>query len=158
MFSVRQLTYPDALYVASAMRLSDRREIAATRGPMLMDERVAMDCYAAHGYGGVGYVAYWDEVPVVAIGAIPRHPGVWSIYMFATDNISEIGLGLTRWVQNTLLPEITAAGAHRIECNSIEGHDVAHAWMKVFGAKNEGIMPKFGIGQENFYRFALTGD
>ncbi len=158
MFSVQHLTYRDALAVAELMRAEDSREITATRGPLLMPERVAMDCCRSCEEGGIGYVAYWGKSPVVAIGAHPVHPGVWSIYMFATDAISRIGLGLTRWVKNSLLPEIFAAGAHRIECNSIEGHDDAHAWMKTFGAKNEGAMPKFGIGQETFYRFALTGD
>ncbi len=157
-FSVRPLTHPDALYVAKRMRSEDRREIEAVRGALLMAERVALDCHLSLEYGGIGYVAYRGETPVAVIGVIPIHQGVWSIYMFATGHLSKIGLGLTRWVKNTFLPEIVAAGAHRIQCESIEGHDAAHAWMKTFGAKNEGALPKFGIGQETFYRFAVTGD
>ncbi len=154
MFSVRSLTHEDAVYVAFRMRAEDRREIAATRGGGLFAERVALDCFLSLGQQGIGYVAYQNNVPVAAIGAIPIHLGVWSVYMFATDRVSEIGLGLTRWAKNVLHPEIVAAGAHRIQCDSIEGHTVAHAWMETFGAKNEGALPKFGIGQETFYRFA----
>ena len=158
MFSVRHLTYKDVLEVAELMRDEDRREIIATRGALLMPERVAMDCCRSCSEGGIGYVAYWGDYPVAAIGAHPVRPGVWSVYMFATAYLSKIGLGLTRWAKRVLHPEIVAAGAHRIECNSIVGHDDAHAWLKTFGAKNEGAMPKFGIGQETFYRFAWTGD
>lgn len=158
MFSVHPLTYEDALYVARRMRSEDRRELEAIRGALLMDERVAMDCSLALEYGGIGYVAYWDDIPVATIGAIPVHYGVWSVYMFATEHLSKIGLGLTRWVKNSFVPGLVAAGAHRLQCESIEGHDDAHAWMKTFGAKNEGALPKFGIGQETFYRFAWTGN
>jgi len=157
-FSVRPLTYHDALDVAERMRITDQQEIEAIRGVSLFAERIAMDCHLSLDCGGIGYVAYWGHVPVVVIGAIPSHPGLWSIYMFATGDLPEIGLGLTKWVKHSLLPEIVAAGAHRIQCDSIEGHTEAHAWMKVFGAKNEGAMPKFGIGQETFFRFAITGD
>lgn len=158
MFSVQPLAYPDTLYVAERMRAEDRREIEATRGSLLMAERVAMDCWLSLTQRGIGYVVYWANIPVVVIGAIPIHTGVWSVYMFATDLISKVGLGLTRWAKHTLHPEIVSVGAHRIECNSIAGHDQAHAWMKTFGAKNEGALPKFGTGQETFYRFAWTAN
>ena len=158
MFSVHPIIYKDALYVAELMCSEDRREISATRGDLLMNERVVLDCCQSLTQGGIGYVAYWKDYPTAVIGAHPVRPGVWSVYMFATDYLSEIGLGLTRWVKRVLILEIVAAGAHRLECNSIEGHDNAHAWLKTFGAKNEGAMPKFGIGQETFYRFALTRD
>ncbi len=158
MFHIHPLTYEDALWVAKEMRGEDHREISAVRGRTLFAERVALDCHLALGYGGVGYVAYWGEIPVAAIGAIPLRPGVWSVYMFATGYLSKVGLGLTRWAKNTFHPELKALGAHRIQCESIEGHDDAHAWMETFGAKNEGPLPKFGIGQETFYRFAWTGD
>ncbi len=157
-FSVRPLTYHDALYVAERMRISDQREIAAIRGGSLFAERIAMDCHLSLQSQGIGYVAYAGEVPVVVIGAIPCHPGLWSAYMFATGHLTKIGLGLTRWTIDTFIPEIVEAGAHRIQCDSIEGHDHAHAWLKTCGAKNEGAMLKFGIGQETFYRFAWTGD
>ncbi len=158
MFHIHPLTYEDALWVAKEMRSEDRREIEAVRGALLMTERVALDCHLTLEYGGVGYVAYWGEIPVAAIGAIPLRPGVWSVYMFASIHLSEIGLGLTRWAKNAFHPELQALGAHRIQCESIEGHDAAHAWMKTFGAKNEGALLKFGIGQETFYSFAWTGD
>ena len=152
---VRPLTYAAALYVANRMRPADYEEIVATKGHQLLPERLAMDL---HSWPGIGYVLEHEGIPVVVIGAVQCHAGLWSIYMFATDRISEVGLPLTRWVKKDLLPEIFAAGAHRIECNSIESHTAAHAWMEVCGAKNEGAMPKFGIGQETFYRFAVLKD
>ena len=158
MFSVQPLTYYEALSVARRMRAEDRREITATRGSLLMEERVAMDCWLSLAQRGIGYVVYWDSMSVAVIGAIPIHQGVWSVYMFATDLVSKVGLGMTRWAKNNFHSEVVDAGAHRIQCDSIEGHNEAHAWMKTFGAKNEGALPKFGIGQETFYRFAWTAD
>ena len=157
-FNTHSLTHKDALFVAEHMRSEDLRELTATRGSFLLPERVAFDCFNILGNGGIGYVGYAGKKPVAALGAVEMHQGVWTVYMFATDALPEIGLGLTRWARRVLHPEIIAAGAHRIECHSIEGHSEAHAWMESFGAKNEGIVPRFGIEQETFYRFAWTGD
>lgn len=158
MFNVRPLVFADVLYVAKNMRPEDRREILAVRGDTLFAERIALDCHISLDQGGIGYVAYWGDIPVVVVGAIPIRQGVWTAYMFATGHLSEVGLGLTRWVKRTLIPELVAAGAHRIQCEVIEGYDTALTWLRAFGAKNEGALPKFGLGQETFYRFAWTGD
>ena len=148
---VEPLEFDTALYVTTRLRAADAREIYATR----IDEdpaRLAADAAARVPFA---WCAGKGE-PIACIGVVPLWPGVWEAWMFATDRFSEIGLPLTRFAKRGIIPAVAAAGAHRIHCHSIEGHDQAHRWLEALGAVRESEKTGYGKGGETFYVYRLS--
>lgn len=133
------------------MREADRREIFATRWSDDPHDLVrdAMACYE------FGWIAYLDDRPVAAIGGVPIHPGVWSVWMFATDEFPKIKFSLTRFALRQMKPVLQDV-AHRVECRSIEGHEDAQNWLAFLGMKRESSIPKYGRNGELFHLYAWT--
>lgn len=142
-------TLPDVLYIVYNMREADRREIYATRFSENPDELAT----AAMGWGRFGWVAHYQDRPVAYIGAGVMWPGVWSVWMFATDDFPRIGLPLTKFVKRSMIPAIREAGAHLAMCWSIEGHDHAHRWLQCLGAVPGHPMTGYGKNGETFIPF-----
>lgn len=138
--------------VAARMREWDRREIFATRVDDDPD-RLALAILATP---GPAWVAWIGDDPVAAIGLAPMWPGVMSPWCFGTDRFRQVHLLLTRLARTVIIPNARAAGAHRLEVKTMDGHEDAQRWMlKTFRAKHEGTHPKFGQSGETFHTFAL---
>lgn len=132
-------------YVVDNMRDSDRREIFATRWTDSQADLVK-DCLMCGHFGWVMGL----ERPISFVGATPMHPGVWGVHMFATPEFRRIGHSLTRHVRRVMIPSLVSAGAHRAECKSMEGHDVAHRWLGYLGAQHEATLKEYGRNGEDF--------
>jgi hypothetical protein len=146
----RERARQDAIFVARNMREWDAKEIYATRWD---DDPVEVVDLCLTLAAGFSWVAGKDE-PIAVIGAWPRYNGVWSVYMFGTDRFPEIGLGMTRFVRQAMIPALVEAGIHRADCQSIEGHTDAHRWLKKQGLHQEGpLLEGFGRNGENFLQF-----
>lgn len=144
------LTYEAVLYVAENMREWDKREIYATRWTDDPAD-LARQCLLVPDFSWIGGV---DGEPIAAFGGVPMHPGVWSMWMFATDKFTKIRISLTKMAKRSIIPALVAQGAHRLECFSMEGHDVAHRWLESFGARPERLIPAYGRNRENFICYA----
>lgn len=145
-----RLNFPDVHYVAANMRDWDRREIFATRwvdDPSDFAKEVLS-------YGEFGWVAGGDS-PIACFGARALWPGVWIAWMFATDDLPKIGLSLSRFVRNNIIPTLRQVGAHRIHAYSMAGHDDAHRWLRFLGAEIEAEHRAFGRNGEDFLVFAM---
>lgn len=136
-------------YIAHNMREWDRHEILATRWDDDLDGLIN-DCLAWRGFT---WAVGLDE-PIALIGAAPLHPCVWQVHMFATDRFTDVGIGLTRFALRVIIPALKAAGAHRLECRSIEGHIVAHRWLEFLGGVHEADLPMYGRKGETFRLYA----
>ena len=144
--------YPELLApVIANMREWDRREIFAT-----LDGDDADLAEAVGGAGPVTWVAGKGDQPIAVFGCRPMWPGVWSMWFFATDEIDNIGLAVTKVIKNGIVPMLFAEGAHRLECRSMKGHTEAQRWLTVLGAKREGRLKAFGRGREDFYTYVWT--
>lgn len=146
------LNFPEVLHVARNMREWDAKEIYATRWTDDPAE-VAADCMAA---GKFSWLAYAGDTPVAVVGAWPAHPGVWSVFMFATDDFNAVAFSLTKFIKRVMIPALVKTGAHRAECHSIEGHEVAHRWLEFLGAKAEEPRKFYGRNRETFICYAWT--
>jgi hypothetical protein len=152
MWIERASARPDLLsFVAHNMRDWDRREIFATR----MDDDVDALVKAAAGCGDVSWVAGDDE-PIAAFGCAPMWPGVWSMWLMATDNFPQIGFRVTRLITRSIVPMLFAAGAHRLEARSMEGHTDAQEWLEVIGAKREATHKGFGRDGQDFHVYVWS--
>lgn len=144
---VVELTFDDAFYVARNMREWDRREIFATRWN---DDAEMLALEASSICGGLSFAAGLDR-PIAAVGAAPLWPGVWSVWTFATDEFYKISTSLTKRIKRDMLSTLRAAGAHRIQCHSMIGHDDAQRWLEFLGAEREGKPIKgYGRNGEDF--------
>ncbi len=143
---------PDLILpVAEAMREWDRREIFATRWD---DDPAAMANDAALMGQRFGWISGLDDCPIAAFGCFELWPGVFSMWLFATDNFQHIRFSMTKLIVRHIVPMLWEAGAHRLECRSMEGHVDAQAWLNLIGAKREGQQNGYGRGGENFLCYA----
>jgi hypothetical protein len=99
-----------------------------------------------------------EDGPIAIFTYTPVRPNVWSFGMFATDKFGKIGTQLTRLIIKRIITAIDSTGAHRVECQSIEGYDEVHKWLQFLGLKKEGLIKGFGRNGENFIGFAYVKD
>ena len=147
------LTLEHTLRVALVMRAEDRREIFATRHRDDAAE-LARLAVALSRFGAIAATAL--DRPVAALGAIEAWPGVFQVWMFATDDWPKVALEATRWCCRVLRPAMLAAGGHRAECASLDGHRQAQRWLERLGFRREATMPAFGRHGETFHRYVMT--
>lgn len=144
-------TPTDVRFVAANMRAADAAEIFATRWTDAPDDIVTDVMHAGPFVWTTGL-----ERPIAVVGAFPSHPGVWQVFMFATDEFPRIGLGMTRFVRKCMIPALIDSNAHRAQCHSIEGHDVAHRWLESLGAQVESVAKGWGRNGEDFRVYVWT--
>ena len=149
------LKRPAVEHVVANMREWDRREIFATRLDGKEVETLAEDVFHV---GPVSWVAYQELEPVAVFGCAPCWRGVWNMWFFATDKFPQIGLGVTKLIVRHIVPMLWDGGAHRLQCNSMEGHVEAHRWLETLGAKREATLRGFGRDGETFHTYAWSKD
>ena len=152
---LQPLTRDAVLSVAVRMRAADRSEIFATR----FDEDAAAltdDLLAGDPVGAV--IAATDGTAVAAIGGTEMWPGLWALWMFATDRWPEVARSATRFARDDLWPALRALGLRRGECRSAASHVLAHRWIRHLGGIQESIHPAFGKDGQTFIGFVIYGE
>ena len=148
------LTREAALAVVLRMRRRDRREIYATcwhDNPVEVAEFLALS-------GKFGWAAFIENDPVAIVGARPLWPGVWSVWMVATDRFREIRFSMTRFIKHGMIPALVQTGAHRAETTSLAIHHEAHRWLEALGATREATFRAYGRNGEDFVSYVWTLD
>lgn len=149
---LRQDDVPGLEHVACHMREWDRLEIFARRWSDDPNE-IVLDVQRA---GFPWWIAYVDDAPVSAIGAMQGTPRVWHPWCFGTKDFPRTALALTRHAKRVIIPAVRNAGGHRMEVQSVDGHLDAQRWLdRSFGARREGTHPKRGKGGETFHTYGL---
>lgn len=138
------------LHVAENMRADDAREIFATRWSDYPDDVVR----SILGTPWPRYVFAFDGFPTCAIGAMQLWPGMWSVWMFATDDWPRVALSVTKHARRVMMPDLVKAGARRASCASLDTHHSAHRWLESLGAEFDATMPGYGKGGETFFLFS----
>jgi hypothetical protein len=103
--------------------------------------------------GPAAWVSGRDYEPICCFGAYQTFPGLFEMWMFATDNLSNIGKSMTTAVREVIVPHLFACGARRLECRTMEGHVEAQRWLKAVGARYESSAPNFGRGGQTFHTY-----
>lgn len=147
---ISHVSHETVLYVAKNMRAADSREIYATRwndNPFT----VVNDVMA---YASFAWVGWHNEKPCAVGGAGELHPGVFTMFFFATDDLPKIGLLATRFIKKNVIPTLFGQmGARRLQCDSHQDHTGAHAWLKVLGFRQESVKEAYGKDGADFYHF-----
>ncbi len=152
---LRPLTRHDLLAVAGKMRAADRAEIFATRfdedPAALIDDLLFGDPIGA-------IIAQPSGSAVAALGATEMWPGLWSLWMFATDEWPKVAKETTKFARRHLRPALMELGLRRGECKSAAHHHDAHRWLTHLGGRIECRHPAFGKGGEEFITFVIYGE
>ncbi len=99
--------------------------------------------------------AVWhNDLPCAIVGAAQTRPGVFSIFMFATEDFSKIALSMARFLKKTAIPALWTV-AHRIETSTHINRVEAHAWLRLLGCEQEGVSKGFGRDGSDFIRWYL---
>lgn len=151
-----KLTAFEIYDVAKRMRQRDYDEIVCTTYSQNREELAAFlgetwsACETTIGCGTK------EDGIIAVLTYVPLRPNVWSFGMFATDDFQKIGAQLTRLIIKRIIGAIEQTGAHRVECQSIEGYEEVHNWLEFLGLKKESLIKGFGRNGENFITFAYV--
>lgn len=99
-----------------------------------------------------------DGTPVGIGGPLWMRPNVATLLFFATDDFRSVAMDLTRYMRRSLIPDIKAQGAHRIECLSLDTYTEMQTWVRTFGLRREGVLRAYGCNGEDFASFAWVKD
>ena len=140
-------------YVAHNLREADADEVfaCAIPGPDIL----AMNTL---GCGPMQWMAWTDQTPVASWGGHEVWPGVWSVWMFATEFWPDVALSVTRHIKREMIPALIERGGHRGQCVSAADHKTAHAWLVSLGFEREGTLRNYGRRCQDFIQFAWRPD
>ncbi len=140
-------------YIAGKMRKADADEIYNVIDPpepdYLVDLVMSQSDLAWMGLNDMG-------MPVVALGATETHRGLFDVWMFATDRLTDISVPFHRAVKRWYIPLLFELGARRLQCRSAESHVEAHRWLEALGAKREGELAGYGKNGQTYYLYGLS--
>jgi len=142
----------DFLIICEGLRQVEREQLEAVWGIPYDFERVAASCYNLPNPKWMGVS---DGKPVVAGGFVEQRPGVWEIWLAATDEAWEQPIAMTR-IARTLMREMFDGGAHRLQHTVLETNTEAQRWYRSIGLVFEGKMRAWGSKGENALIFACT--
>lgn len=140
-------------YLAFHMREIDKREIFGNLPTDNPIEFAAM-VYQATAKNGYGWLGWFNNRPVAALGMFENFPGCWQVWSFGSENYEHVITGFLRRFQQAIEAAREAHGLHRIECRSITDHSSAHRLLRVLGFDSEGVLRSYGRDGSNYILFA----
>ena len=144
----------DIQHILDNLRVWDRQEIfALQRGDD--DRSIAWGLIHAQEMGRADVSVGHLERPVVCIVTAELRPGVWSLSTFTSDEWLRVATAVTKHLRRVIIPGMWARGAHRIQCQCMDGNPAKDRWLLSFGAEREGPHLGYGRDQETFYTWAL---
>lgn len=142
----------EVLYVMQNLREQSLEEIVLQG----MDpEAIAGRLY---GNNRLTWAVYAGDAPAALIGALPVHPGVYTLFGFGTDRWKDVWRLVTLVARRDMFRAVRARGAHRAHCLSPEAHTETHRWLRMLGAKHEAALPRWGVNGEDFRMFAWVAE
>jgi hypothetical protein len=105
---------------------------------------------------GFAYVAELDGNPEAAFGAAEARSGLWAAWSWGTKRMRRCVPLITKFFYEVLGPDVSAAGAWRVEARPLAGNDLAVRWLKRLGATERCSLPGYGRNGEDFLLFDWT--
>ena len=120
----------------------------------------AVRAYETGGYSWTAILDGRDTEPRVPTilgmgGIVPVWQGVACGWLLTACGIEHYAKFLHRTVTNVLNLAINDLRLHRIETTILASHSISQRWAERLGFKNEGLMRKFDMNGNDYYRYAL---
>ena len=92
---------------------------------------------------------------IVAIaGVVLVHIGMGEAWVGTSDLVEKYPLSFCRMVKKYLGQIIDDHGLWRVQSHVLAEHDRSHVWTRWLGLEQEGLMRKYGLGGEDYIRYA----
>lgn len=145
-------TLRDLSYIASNLRDADRHEIdcqAVWWSPAMV---------ALGALRGSAYVVALDGQPHAAFGACEEQPGrgLWHAWSWGGPLMHRCVPAITRHFYSVLGPDVSAAGAWRVEARALASNELALRWLRRLSATERCVLPRYGRNGEDFVLFDWT--
>lgn len=140
----------DLSYIASNLRPEDKAEIDC-QIPGWSPASLALGAMQ-----GFAYVVELDGNPEAAFGAIEERQGLWHVWSWGTRRMRRCVPLITRFIFDSIGPDVRAAGAWRVEARPLASNELAVRWLKRIGATQRCILPRYGTSGEDFLLFDWT--
>ena len=85
-----------------------------------------------------------DGQPVSVFGAAEAWPGVWTVWMYATERFNEVWRSVYKTFRSVIPNQVIGRGAHRAECRAHADHGDAHRFIHALGGEREAVLSGFG--------------
>ncbi len=142
---------PVLSFVAANMRDMDWKEIRC----QLPEERRGMAAEIVFYAGGPHrYAGVLNGCPVAVWGMFELRPGLWTAWAYGTDRLGRVAPLISKHIFETVVPDILARGARRVEVRSLKGHSHVDGWLSRMGGVLECEMPDYGANGETFNLWA----
>lgn len=137
-----------------AMRMRDR-DFEELRAVSWEDTRedIAIGLATQHGGHPFAFCFGIEDNPIAIVTGHMLRPNVWSMGMWASDDLPKIGKFLTKFMLKHGFRAMREAGAHRVECKSIVGYNEVHSWLRFLGFAEGEPEKMCGKGGEDFITF-----
>lgn len=145
--------FRDLSYIAANIRDEDRTEAEAQFGPIHY-----IDMATAH-MRDRAYVVTVDGNPEAAFGAarlVGDH--LWVAWSWGTNRIHRAVPIITRFVRDSMVPDLIEQGAWRVEARALASHTGARRWLSRMGATERCSLPQYGRNGEDFILYDWTRD
>lgn len=139
--------------VLDNLRAADREEMTAAGveiahlAGMLMRHKLFAFCAWSYERG-----------PISAWGLVQKRQGVGAAFAFGTDDWGQAVLPMVRQICGFAIPYLLAIGIHRVEAVAMRKRTDIKRFMKLLGARSEGILSSYGIEGEDFVSYRWLSD
>ena len=157
MTRITETAYQPMRHIVTNLRLDDREEILAARGPELNWAGFAQEATMVAG-NGFGWIAWREDTlePVATWGAYRINAGTAGCWAFGTPAWPRTVRSVTRHIRRTMIPTLLQNGFHRAECRALEKREDTRLWLTSLGWFAEAVLSEFGVRRENFVLYAWT--
>ena len=95
----------------------------------------------------------YDCGPISVWGAVLKRPGVCTAYAFGTDEWPRAVLPMVRQIRGFIMPYLVEAGVHRVDAVAMLKRNDVKRFMRLLGAKSEGVLTGYGTEGEAFVSY-----
>lgn len=146
------LDYTALEFIILNMRQRDKDEIYALR-PHDNPLQLAMEAHHQIKNTGRGRIAWWKGKPAACLAFTEDWPGVWSVWMFGTDDFKNVAIDLLRAARKEAVDILKVCAGHRIHCDARSDYKEAHKLIRAAGGREEVTFPAYGKNGEDYTRF-----
>jgi len=140
----------DLLQICWELPSDEREQIEACTGRAYDADAQALSLAQRN---GPSWVLCDESKPIAAAGFDIIRPGVYQDWMVNTHSAFDQHWRTTTKHVKRVMDAMLRTSAHRLQCVSLRSRVQAHAWYRVLGYREGGLLEAYGANGEDFLMF-----